>query len=170
MIAPRCPMYSSGRGDRRPRIKQFRFRRRFLGPKRGPARGVAVFRVTGDTRSRPVGGALPEGHLREWASNHGVVLDGNPSTLAVLDQRLEEWNADASRHGRVDLPNDAGIYLGNVIVHHIDGSSWKIWPNGHPVIKIRDRKDIDVVALVHHRLTYSDMNIDAFFKGLEAPA
>jgi hypothetical protein len=30
------------------------------------------------------------------------------------------------------LPLDAGLYLGTVLVDHVEGATWTVWPNGHP--------------------------------------
>jgi hypothetical protein len=145
-------------------VKPFRFRRRWLGHKHGVARGVAVYGSPGVGESDRLQSLMVrcEG-LRRWSSDHGLVLDDEPESLAKLDECLDSWNSDQSHHGEVDLSNEVGVYLGTVIVKHVAGSKWKVWPNGHPVIRLSSGKDLDVTRLSNERLSHSGQSLDALY-------
>jgi hypothetical protein len=53
--------------------------------------------------------------------------------------------------------------LGNVIVEHVDGSKWKVWPNGHPVIQLRSGADLDVTAIANERINHSGTNLESIY-------
>lgn len=90
--------------------------------------------------------------LRDWSLSHGVELTDDVRSLEDLDSKLDEWYADPYHFDSVDLGNEAGMYVGNVIVRSVAGSRWRAWPNGHPVISVGSRKDLDVIALVADRI------------------
>jgi hypothetical protein len=122
----------------------------FLGnwrKKRGPAFGVAVFSDDG-TDAVGVGELLSECELlRAQAGQDGVELDDSAASLEALDQLVPRWRDDEEI-----LPwlgNDAGLYLGTVIVRTVAGAAWAIWPNGHPVVRLASGREIDVVADGH---------------------
>ncbi|WP_210584769.1 DUF6278 family protein [Streptomyces sp. GESEQ-35] len=82
--------------------------------------------------------------LRSQASREGVRLDDSAASLEALDQLVPRWRDDAEV-----LPwlgNDAGLYLGTVIVRTVPGAAWEIWPDGQPVIKLASGREFDVVA------------------------
>ncbi|MEV6168598.1 DUF6278 family protein [Streptomyces sp. NPDC051954] len=82
--------------------------------------------------------------LRSQASREGVQLDDSAASLEALDQLVPRWRDDAEI-----LPwlgNDAGLYLGTVIVRTVPGAAWEIWPNGQPVIRLASGREFDVVA------------------------
>jgi hypothetical protein len=68
---------------------------------------------------------------------------------------LDSWNSDETHHGQVDLANEVGIYLGTVVIKNLDGSQWRVWPNGHPVIRLSSGKDLDATRLANDRLNHS---------------
>ncbi|MGI5135938.1 MULTISPECIES: DUF6278 family protein [unclassified Streptomyces] len=122
----------------------------FLGnwrKKRGPAFGMAVFSDDG-TDAAGVGELLSECELlRAQAGQDGVELDDSAASLEALDQLVPRWRDDEEI-----LPwlgNDAGLYLGTVIVRTVAGAAWSIWPNGHPVVRLASGREIDVVADGH---------------------
>ncbi|MGW3495256.1 DUF6278 family protein [Streptomyces sp. NPDC001020] len=122
----------------------------FLGnwrKKRGAAFGVAVF-SDGDADATAVTGLLSECELlRSQAEQVGVELDDSASSLEALDQLLPRWRDDPEV-----LPwlgNDAGLYLGTVIVRTVPGAAWEIWPSGHPVVRLASGREIDVVVDGH---------------------
>jgi uncharacterized protein DUF6278 len=122
----------------------------FLGnwrKKRGPAFGVAVF-SDGGTDANGVAGLLSECELlRSHAGLAGVELDDSAASLEALDQLVPRWRDDEET-----LPwlgNDAGLYLGTVIVRTVPGASWQIWPTGQPVVRLASGRQIDVVADGH---------------------
>ncbi|MET8578361.1 DUF6278 family protein [Streptomyces sp. NPDC005012] len=82
--------------------------------------------------------------LREHAAAEGVVLDDTPASLEALDQLAPRWRDDEETVLR--LGNDAGLYLGTVVVRTVPGALWEIWPNGLPVIRLASGREIDVVT------------------------
>jgi hypothetical protein len=81
--------------------------------------------------------------LRVRAGQSGLELDDSPASLAALDQLPPHWRDDPE-----ELPwlgNDAGLYLGTVIVRTVPGALWYIWPGGHPVVRLASGREIPVV-------------------------
>src|ERR1700722_17641836 len=125
-------------------MKRFRWRRRWMGPKHGIPRGTAVYGSRGirnADQQRDL--QLSCDQLRAWSSDHGVTLDNSPESLALLDHDLDVWNEDVTHHDHVDLINEVAIYVGTVIIKHVPGTYWKVWPNGHPVIQLPIGKTLD---------------------------
>lgn len=122
----------------------------FLGnwrKKHGPAFGVAVF--SGDEGDHEwVAELLAECELlRSQADDAGVQLDDTAAALEALDQLVPRWRDDEET-----LPwlgNDAGLYLGTVIVRTVPGAGWAILPSGRPVVRLATGREIDVVATGH---------------------
>ncbi|MFE9241552.1 DUF6278 family protein [Streptomyces sp. NPDC007007] len=82
--------------------------------------------------------------LRVRAGQQGLELDDTPASLAALDQLSPRWRDDPE-----ELPwlgNDAGLYLGTVIVRTVPGAAWDIWPSGRPVVRLESGREIDVVS------------------------
>jgi len=70
--------------------------------------------------------------LRAQAARAGVRLDDTPASLEALDQMVPRWRDDAET-----LPwlgNDAGLYLGTVLVRTVPGAAWRIRADGEPVL------------------------------------
>ncbi|MFD8999775.1 DUF6278 family protein [Streptomyces sp. NPDC059582] len=85
--------------------------------------------------------------LRSQASQEGVRLDDSAASLEALDQLVPRWRDDAEV-----LPwlgNDAGLYLGTVIVRTVVGAVWEVWPGGQPVVRLASGREFDVVAAGH---------------------
>ncbi|MFD5892785.1 MULTISPECIES: DUF6278 family protein [unclassified Streptomyces] len=81
--------------------------------------------------------------LRVRAGQSGLELDDSPASLEALDQLPPHWRDDPE-----ELPwlgNDAGLYLGTVIVRTVAGAAWHIWPGGHPVVRLVSGREIQVV-------------------------
>ncbi|MEO9181244.1 MAG: DUF6278 family protein [Acidimicrobiales bacterium] len=135
-----------------------------MGPKHGIARGVAVY---GTAISNGVGtadGLLPDsGRLKTWSLAHGVILRDDSESLEDLDTHLDQWSGDQSHHEHVDLSNEVGIYLGNVIVKSVAGAQWKVWPNGHPVISFASASELDVIVKVGERLSSSGSSLPSIY-------
>lgn len=82
--------------------------------------------------------------LRSHASRAGIQLDDTAASLEALDQLLPRWREDAEV-----LPwlgNDAGLYLGTVIVRTVPGAAWEIRPDGQPVVRLASGREFDVVT------------------------
>lgn len=81
--------------------------------------------------------------LRVHARAAGLELDESPASLEALDQLMPRWRRDP-----VAVPwlgNDAGLYLGTVIIRTKLGSAWQAWPNGQPVIRLASGRELNVV-------------------------
>lgn len=113
------------------------------------ARSFAVFGSGPDPDPAMLGELLSECDLlRERASGEGVELDSSVDSLSALDQLVPSWReGDPEIQSR--LGNDAGLYLGSVIVRSVPGANWQVWPNGHPVVRLTTGREIDTVALGH---------------------
>ncbi|MFJ4785257.1 DUF6278 family protein [Streptomyces sp. NPDC088794] len=98
--------------------------------------------------SEGVGELLSECELlRSQASQEGVRLDDTVASLEALDQLLPRWRDDAET-----LPwlgNDAGLYLGTVIVRTVAGAAWEIREDGQPVVRLESGREFDVVESGH---------------------
>lgn len=95
--------------------------------------------------SEGIAGLLAECELlRSQASGNGVRLDDTAASLEALDQLLPHWRDDPEV-----LPwlgNDAGLYLGTVIVRTVPGAAWRIRADGRPVVRLVSGREFDVVA------------------------
>ncbi|GGQ21845.1 MULTISPECIES: DUF6278 family protein [Streptomyces] len=81
--------------------------------------------------------------LRVHARAAGLELDGSPASLEALDQLMPRWRRDPEVVPW--LGNDAGFYLGTVIVRTVVGTAWKVWPNGQPVIRLASGRELNVI-------------------------
>ena len=85
--------------------------------------------------------------LRSQASRAGFRLDDSAASLEALDQLLPRWRDDEET-----LPwlgNDAGLYLGTVIVRTVPGAAWEIRSDGQPVVRLASGREFDVVDSGH---------------------
>ncbi|MEU8520121.1 DUF6278 family protein [Streptomyces sp. NBC_01216] len=81
--------------------------------------------------------------LRAVVQDSGVELDDTPRSLERIDQLPPRW-----RDAPEELPwlgNDAGLYLGTVIVRTVPGATWQVWPGGQPVVRLASGREINVV-------------------------
>jgi Family of unknown function (DUF6278) len=85
--------------------------------------------------------------LRARAEAEGVELDDTAGSLECLDQMVPHWRDDPDEQSW--LGNDAGLYLGTVVVRTVPGASWRIWPNGRPVVQLVSGRELDVVEAGH---------------------
>ncbi|WP_228973592.1 DUF6278 family protein [Streptomyces sp. DH12] len=82
--------------------------------------------------------------LRARAQEAGVRLDDTPRSLEALDQLPPRWREDPE-----ELPwvgNDAGLYLGTVIVRTVPGAVWDVLPGGRAVVRLASGREVDVVG------------------------
>jgi hypothetical protein len=82
--------------------------------------------------------------LRSHAAREGIQLDDSASSLEALDQLVPRWRDDEETVSW--LGNDAGLYLGTVIVRTVPGAAWEIRPDGQPVVRLVSGREFDVVA------------------------
>ena len=123
-----------------------------------------MFSSSTSGRMETVDGPLADsGRLKQWSLSHGVVLADDSAGLDDLDVHLDEWFADPTHYEHVDLGNDVGIYLGNVIVKSVEGAQWKVWPNGHPVVSLASAREINVIAMVGDRLLNSGSSLASIY-------
>lgn len=85
--------------------------------------------------------------LRSQASRAGVRLDDSPASLEALDQLVPGWRDDEETSDW--LGNDAGLYLGTVLVRTVAGASWMIRADGQPLVRLASGREFDVVAAGH---------------------
>lgn len=85
--------------------------------------------------------------LRRHAEEAGVALEDSADSLTELDQLLPRWREDPETVRW--LGNDAGLYLGTVIVRTVPGARWRLTEQGHPVVELASGRWIDVVAAGH---------------------
>ncbi|MFF2191593.1 DUF6278 family protein [Streptomyces sp. NPDC058157] len=81
--------------------------------------------------------------LRVQARSAGLELDQTPASLEALDQLMPRWRRDPEAVPW--LGNDAGFYLGTVIVRTVPGTGWQIRPGGQPVIRLASGRELNVV-------------------------
>lgn len=114
----------------------------------GGTHGVAVVaEVHHDAEG--VAQLLSECELLRWqAESEGIELEDTPESLAALDQLLPRWRDDGPE-ALAWLGNDAGLYLGTVIVRTVPGAVWQVWPSGRPVVRLASGREIDVVEAGH---------------------
>ncbi|MGW3175389.1 DUF6278 family protein [Streptomyces sp. NPDC001153] len=82
--------------------------------------------------------------LRSQAARAGVRLDDTPASLEALDQLVPRWRDDAEILPR--LGNDAGLYLGTVVVRTVPGAAWLIRADGEPVVRLASGREIEVAG------------------------
>ena len=88
--------------------------------------------------------------LEGWLAERGDTLTDCPEDLAIVDNAIDGW----TEHPTIGpmLGNVVGLFLGSVLVWHVDGAQWHVWPNGHPVVRLRSGREYDVVALADKRV------------------
>lgn len=69
------------------------------------------------------------------------------ASLEALDQLVPRWRDD--EEVLPWLGNDAGLYLGTVIVRTVQGAAWGLRSDGQPVILLASGREFDVVASGH---------------------
>jgi Family of unknown function (DUF6278) len=114
------------------------------GRKHGIARGIAVFGRGSDAA------ALAEllgqaDRLRAWCRARGVALTGEPGDLRTLDEAIAQSGLPSE--DMAWLPLDAAVYLGSVLVGNVEGATWTVWPNGHPVVRVPGHGEVDVTDI-----------------------
>ncbi|MET9688877.1 DUF6278 family protein [Streptomyces sp. NPDC006514] len=81
--------------------------------------------------------------LRAQARAAGLELDESQGSLESLDQLMPRWRRDPEAVPW--LGNDAGFYLGTVIIRTVPGAVWRVWPNGQPVIRLASGRELNVI-------------------------
>jgi hypothetical protein len=143
-----------------------KWRRRWLGPKRAPARGIAVLGTPRFEDPDSLQELLSRhDEVLQWAAERNLALSDEPEGLMELDGALDK-RAVAPVIGH-ELGNELGLYLGTVIVKNVEGARWCVWPNGHPIVRLVSGQDLDVTALVDQRLRGKGMSLpDVYLKAL----
>ncbi|MFJ9419635.1 DUF6278 family protein [Streptomyces sp. NPDC101227] len=85
--------------------------------------------------------------LRAQAAAEGVELDDSVASLEALDQLQPVWRDDPEVVSW--LGNDAGLYLGTVLVRTVCDAVWHVWPDGQPVVRLASGREVDVVEAGH---------------------
>ena len=135
------------------------WRRWIPSAKHGPARSIAVFgkpRHADPTLLADMLGTCEQ--LRAWArTRYGLELENIPDDLPLLDRALGEAievaPSELGGPARIaSLGSQADLYLGTVIVATVPGAHWRLWPNGHPVVRLPSGRDADVVAIANGQI------------------
>ncbi|WP_222624496.1 DUF6278 family protein, partial [Streptomyces buecherae] len=79
------------------------------------------------------------------AESENVELDDTPASLEALDQLQPRWRDDPEESPW--LGNDAGLYLGTVIVRTVPGAQWRLDADGTPLVVLDSGREIDVAAV-----------------------
>ncbi|WP_340374856.1 DUF6278 family protein [Streptomyces sp. SS7] len=85
--------------------------------------------------------------LRSQAARAGIGLDDTVASLEALDQMVPRWRDDEET--LLWLGNDAGLYLGTVIVRTVPGAAWEFRADGQPVVRLASGREFDVVECGH---------------------
>ncbi|KUO12951.1 DUF6278 family protein [Streptomyces sp. DSM 15324] len=85
--------------------------------------------------------------LRSQAARAGIGLDDTAASLEALDQMVPRWRDDEET--LLWLGNDAGLYLGTVIVRTVPGAVWDFRADGQPVVRLTSGREFDVVECGH---------------------
>lgn len=119
------------------------------GPKRGIARGVAVFGSAEDADG--LASQLGQrDELERWLAERGDTLTDTPADLVLVDGAIDDWKEQPDIGPK--LGNTVGLFLGSVLVRQVEGARWHAWPNGHPVVRLKSGHEYDVVALAGQRV------------------
>jgi Family of unknown function (DUF6278) len=90
---------------------------------------------------------------RDWSRRQEFALDAASEDPAALDAAIERFIEEDGRNTQMSaMESGAGRFLGTVIVCTIHGAHWRLWPNGHPVVRLASGRDLDVIALADSRL------------------
>ncbi|MFD8674628.1 DUF6278 family protein [Streptomyces seoulensis] len=112
----------------------------FLGPRHGKSGDAAL-----PADPEAIAALLSEcALLRSQADRAGVRLDDTPASLEALDQMVPLWRDDPET-----LPwlgNDAGLYLGTVVVRTVPGAVWRIRRDGEPVLRLASGREVEVMG------------------------
>jgi hypothetical protein len=133
------------------------WRRLLRGPKHGIARGTAVYGSSGGKDDPDhVAAALSScQRLRDWAQDQQINLDDHPASLAAIDRALGQRPDETMSL----LDNEAGLYLGTVMVRNLRAAQWHVWPNGHPVVQLSSGRTFDVVVLVDRQASTGGVHL-----------
>lgn len=124
------------------------WRRWLRGPKHGLARKAIVYSVPRHPGPEQLHALLDQyKSLHEWGRLQGFNLDPVGKHPAVLDEVIDRFIEEHGRHTQMSaVESDAGRFLGTVIVSTIHGAHWRLWPNGHPVVRLASGRDLDVIG------------------------
>ena len=95
--------------------------------------------------------------LEVWLAQRGETLTDSSEDLAIVDSAIDGWTEDPTIGPA--LGNVVGLFLGSVLVRHVDGAQWHVWPNGHPVLRLRNGREYDVVALAGKRVQIGEPSL-----------
>lgn len=125
-------------------------------PGTGTPRDYAIF----FTREPAIGTAAAEkqltahlgqcSSLRQWTAARGATLADAASGIEVLEGLLA--GPDRNRPAPWRLRVETGLFIGTVLVRNLPVARWRLLPNGHPVVRLAENTDLDVIALARARL------------------
>jgi len=107
----------------------------------------------------------------DWARRQEADLTAAAEDPAVLDEAIDRFIEEDGRYTQIStVESDAGLFLGTLIVSTIHGAHWRLWPNGHPVVRLVPGRDLDVIALAHDRLRSGEPRLAAIYADAAAAA
>ena len=66
------------------------------------------------------------------------------------------------------LGNEAGLFPATVIIASVAGARWRVWPNGHPVVRLASGRELDAVAVGDDRVSKGAPRLTAAYAGAAA--
>jgi hypothetical protein len=140
------------------------------GRKRGPAIGLAVFGSASFADNTQQLAVLLGRHerLSDWMTGAGLDLVMSDAGLRIVDAMIDRWLDDPTI--APGLTNEVGIFLGDVIFHEISNARWHVWPNGHPVIRLGNGRELDVTALTRERVRKGRPHLNTILDNAAAAA
>ncbi|MHA6760122.1 DUF6278 family protein [Streptacidiphilus sp. PAMC 29251] len=135
--------------------------------RRDPARDAPI-RYGADTETPgSLGEMLSEcALLRERALDAGLRLDDSAASLHALDQLVPDWRDDPDVSQW--LGNDAGLYLGTVIVRTVEGAGWELRPDGSPRVVLANGREVDAVAMGRTWAAEGSPELSAAYAGVHS--
>ena len=141
-------------------------RRAWTAKARHGAAGVGVFGSAGFEKNPEELTELLSRHerLAERLAADGVVLGYDAEGVALVEDHIDGWRGDP--RSAPQLGNEVGLYLGSVIVASVPGAAWTVWPNGHPVVTVPNRREVDVVALGAERVSCGTPSLTSLLESI----
>jgi hypothetical protein len=121
----------------------------------------------GEGQPGSLGEMLSEcGLLRERALDAGLRLDDSAASLYALDQLVPDWRDDPAISEW--LGQDAGLYLGTVIVRTVHGAGWELLPDGSPMVVLANGRRVDAVAVGRSWAAEGAPELSAVYGGVKS--
>jgi hypothetical protein len=97
--------------------------------------------------------------LLHAAEQSGVALEVSRAGLAVLDAAISVLPEG--------LEQAVGMFFGDVVIHSIPGSQWRVVSEGRPLVEVPGGKATDVLAVAKSSMTEGRRTLIEVFDHLE---